>query len=550
MMAAPISCAAMPALILGPMLRWAGARAATIWVETDGPCTVEVQPEGLPPASGRTFAVAGHHYAIVCVPGLPEDAATPYSVALDGTSVWPEPDSPYPPSTLRTTPGSGTVRVAFGSCRVFADPAETAHGPDALRAFAASGEVEAHHALVLLGDQVYADEVSPETREFIRARRDVSEPPGETIADFEEYTRLYRESWSDPPIRWLLSTISTAMIFDDHDIIDDWNTSLAWIERMRATDWWDRRIVGGLMAYILYQHWGNLHPDDLEEDAVYRDVVASDDGGQILREYAFRCDREIEGTRWSYARDIGRTRLVMIDSRAGRVLTPGARQMVDDDEWRWISEHARGDVDHLLFGTSLPLLMAPSLHHLEAWSEAVANGRWGSRASRMGERVRRAADLEHWPSFQRSFVALCELLREIGAGRHGTAPASIVVLSGDVHHAYLAQMGFPRGSGVTSTVWQATCSPFRNPLAPRERRGVRFAFSRTAMRIGQALSRAAGVAPPPVGWKFEEGDPRFDNQLAMLVMNGRHSRMRLNRAVPGEGNAEPVLEPTAEHELA
>ena len=50
-------------------------------------------------------------------------------------------------------------------------------------------------------------------------------PPGETIADFEEYTRLYRESWSEPHIRWLLSTVPTAMIFDDHDIIDDWNTS-------------------------------------------------------------------------------------------------------------------------------------------------------------------------------------------------------------------------------------------------------------------------------------------------------------------------------------
>ena len=123
-----------------------------------------------------------------------------------------------------------------------------------------SDPAEWPHAVLLLGDQVYADEVSPDTLEFIRSRRDTSEPPGETIADFEEYTRLYLEAWSDPPIRWLLSTVPSAMIFDDHDVIDDWNTSIDWLEEMRATDWWDRRVVGAFMAYALYQHWGNLSP--------------------------------------------------------------------------------------------------------------------------------------------------------------------------------------------------------------------------------------------------------------------------------------------------
>ncbi|MDQ3821879.1 MAG: hypothetical protein M3321_01395, partial [Actinomycetota bacterium] len=63
------------------------------------------------------------------------------------------------------------------------------------------------------------------TREFIASRRDVHRPPYEDVADFEEYTRLYRESWSEPVMRWLLSTIATAMIFDDHDVHDDWNIS-------------------------------------------------------------------------------------------------------------------------------------------------------------------------------------------------------------------------------------------------------------------------------------------------------------------------------------
>jgi PPOX class probable F420-dependent enzyme len=58
-----------------------------VWVETDAACEVEVRAGGAA-AVERTFEVEGHHYAIVRVGGLPENAATPYQVALDGDTVW------------------------------------------------------------------------------------------------------------------------------------------------------------------------------------------------------------------------------------------------------------------------------------------------------------------------------------------------------------------------------------------------------------------------------------------------------------------------------
>src|SRR3712207_8202677 len=45
--------------------------------------------------------------------------------------------------------------------------------------------------------------------------------------------------------------------------------------------------------------------------------------------------------------------------------------MLDDHEWAWLEEQCRGDVDHLLIASSLPVLMLPGLHDLEAWNEAV-----------------------------------------------------------------------------------------------------------------------------------------------------------------------------------
>ena len=174
----------------------------------------------------------------------------------------PSPDSDFPPSALRTHSASGAgadrLRLLPRPPYPHEPPLHVAARRARLRprgrraarrsryAWRDSEPDEWPHTVLLLGDQVYADEVSPDTLEFIRSRRDTSEPPGETISDFEEYTRLYREAWSDPPIRWLLSTVPSAMIFDDHDVIDDWNTSVEWVAEMRATDWWDRRIVGGL----------------------------------------------------------------------------------------------------------------------------------------------------------------------------------------------------------------------------------------------------------------------------------------------------------------
>jgi len=302
---------------------------------------------------------------------------------------------------------------------------------------------------------------------------------------------------------------------------------------MRASGWWDERIVGGFATYWLYQHMGNLAPAQLAEDEVYAMVrSAEDDAGPALREFAFRADREVAGTRWSFCRDFGRARLLMIDSRAGRVLDPPEeRSMLDPHEWAWMEEHAAGAFDHLLIGTSLPFLLAPGLHYLEAWNEAVCNGAWGHPAALLGEKLRQAIDLEHWAAFGTSLEHVGRIVRDVGTGALGPAPASIVGLSGDVHHAYLAEVGFPRGTGMRSAVYQATCSPFRNPLTPNQQRVIRFWFSWTGQVLGGLLARGSGVPRPPTRFRLAHESPMFENQLGTLELEGRRGRLRLERAI-------------------
>ncbi|MGW7338965.1 alkaline phosphatase D family protein [Streptomyces sp. NPDC054808] len=544
----------MAGLRLGPLLRYADGSCATVWVETSGPCTAEVRCADGARGTAGTFRVAGHHYALVPVDGLTPGTATEYEVLLDGASVWPPPDSRFPPSVIATPTDDDGMRAAFGSCRWAAPPAggKDAVGPDALDTLSARVAADPGGArpdvLLLLGDQVYADEVSDATRHWIAGRRDLDRPPGDQVADYEEYTRLYYESWLDPEVRWLLSTVPSCMIFDDHDVVDDWNTSAAWLADMRATDWWQERLLSGLMSYWVYQQLGNLSPDELAADPLYAAVRETPDGTAALRAFAARADADPTSVRWSYRRDFGRTRLLMVDSRAARVLEEDRRTMLDPGEAAWLREQimdGRGAYDHLLIDTSLPWLLPHLVHDVEAWNSAICGGERGARWARLGERIRRGADLEHWSAFPSSFTALGDLIAEAGTGPG--APATVSVLSGDVHHAYVAEPSWP-GRAPDARVAQLTCSPVHNSVPLSIRLGFRFGWSAPARALGRRIARHGRCAPPTVSWR-RTGGPWFGNQIMTLTLRGRSARLRLEQARANRDGTN-VLRMITDRELA
>ncbi|WP_030598888.1 alkaline phosphatase D family protein [Streptomyces fulvoviolaceus] len=547
----------MAELRLGPLLRYADGSSATVWVEASRPCTAEVRCADGARGEAPTFQVAGHHYALVPVSGFAPGTTRPYEVFLDGTRVWPLSDAPFsafPPSVIRTPSEDDSVRVAFGSCRWAAPPSGERDpvGPDALDTLASriAGDPagERPDVLLLLGDQVYADETSPATRRWLAARRDLSDPPGNQVADYEEYTHLYYESWLDPEVRWLLSTVPSCMIFDDHDVIDDWNTSAAWVEDIRATDWWRERLLSGLMSYWVHQHLGNLSPDELATDPLYAAVRETPDGTDELRAFACKADADPATVRWSYRRDFGRTRLLMVDTRAARVLDEQSRAMLDPGEARWLREQMLeepGSCDHLLIGTSLPWLLPHLVHDAEAWNAALCRGEKGARWARFGENLRRAADLEHWAAFPASFEALTALIAEAGSGPE--APATVLVLSGDVHHAYVAEPRWP-SDAPDARVLQLTCSPVHNSIPPYIRLGFRFGWSAVARALGRRFAAHGDCSRPPVSWR-KTGGPWFGNQLMTLTLRGRSALLRLEQAREVRGGR-PQLVTVTESEVA
>jgi hypothetical protein len=312
------------------------------------------------------------------------------------------------------------------------------------------------------------------------------------------------------------------MIFDDHDVRDDWNTSATWRHEMRAKPWWRDRVRSALASYWVYQHIGNIPAEDLAADADYHKVVEhGGDTWPLLAELADRADTESDGekgVRFSFRWDLGHSRFLMIDSRNGRILEDGSHLMLSESEFSWIERQAAapGRVDHLMIGTSVPWLLPHAIGALETVNE-IAAARPGWRG-RLGETIRRASDLEHWAAFRESFDRLTGMITRSAS----SGPATVSVLSGDVHHSYAARADLP--GDPPARVHQLTCSPVHNKIHWFVRPGFQLGWSRAARRLTERWALRAGAPPLPVAWERLAG-PVFGNTIATLDIDGQHAEV-------------------------
>lgn len=521
------------------MLRYTSQTEAVVWAELDCACTIEILGVRAP-----TFEVRGHHFALVILEDLDPGRDYPYEVHADGKKAWPPNDYPLPQPRIRTLPADSDVKLIFGSCRA-SGPHRPPHtfqrwwhprgkGVDALNAYAhrmaTQPAEEWPDSLLMLGDQLYADQPPPAVKEAVAGRQVHREGPSDALEDFEEFTIGYRYAWTRSQVRWLFSTVPTTMILDDHEIHDKWRTSRRWLDEKRQTSWYRDRVIGGLMAYWLYQHLGNLSPAGIRADPIYQRTLEGD-GESALREFAGRAEAEDGHTRFSFSLDLGPARIVAVDSRAGRVLDRGRRRIVGEDEWAWVKERSLGHGKHLLLASSVPFLMPAAMHYVEAWSEAVDEGAWGERLSFLGDRVRGLANLDHWPAFRRSFAEFEQLVCDIATGEGGEQPPeSLIMLGGDVHHCFSSEVSLPPTARATVTaIRQVVCSGLRKELELPERAVLAFGHSRLAEAIIGPIARSAGVRLPSLRWR-QTSPSFFRNQIGTLRFSERRVDLTLERA--------------------
>ncbi|WP_456866174.1 hypothetical protein [Galbibacter sp. BG1] len=85
-----------------------------------------------------------------------------------------------------------------------------------------------------------------------------NEPKTEELVKFnKELTAIKEFKRSLPLVRRALANIPTYMMFDDHEITDDWFISMHWVQNILKDSLSERIIQNGLSAFVVFQAWGN-----------------------------------------------------------------------------------------------------------------------------------------------------------------------------------------------------------------------------------------------------------------------------------------------------
>jgi hypothetical protein len=230
-----------------------------------------------------------------------------------------------------------------------------------------------------------------------------------------------------PAVRRVLANVPTYMIFDDHDVTDDWNLTARWRNRVQASPAGRRTVANALAAYWAFQGWGN-DPGQFgpEFTGTLRGHLA--DGGVAA---AARFDDLLWGfDRWSFAAPTTPV-TVCLDTRTQRAYDSpegGARLIGPagfDRIARLVEDSGHDRTQPLLLVSATPVC------GLE-----LAERRQKFLLGKVGPyRI----DFESWHANLRGLVDLMDFLTR------RLQLTTAVVLSGDVHYGMTIDVRFTVG---------------------------------------------------------------------------------------------------------
>lgn len=244
-----------------------------------------------------------------------------------------------------------------------------------------------------------------------------------------------------PKVRRLLAHLPTVMIFDDHDITDDWNMTAEW-EQVAYGHPFSRRIIGNaLIGYFIFQAWGNL-PEVFEPEVL------------PLAETCFsnrdeRCQDQLIDTllgfeQWHFTLPT-EPALVVMDNRtrrwrSGRNLGRPSGLL----NWEALSE-----LQQELLGRSAVILVSPT---------PIIGVKLVENVQRLfilaGKPL--LVDAENWMAHGGAANTLLNIFQ------HKQTPHNFTILSGDVHYSFAYDLALRDGGKDGPRIWQLTSSGIKN----------------------------------------------------------------------------------------
>nr|CAA6822480.1 MAG: PhoD-like phosphatase [uncultured Thiotrichaceae bacterium] len=263
-----------------------------------------------------------------------------------------------------------------------------------------------------------------------------------------------------------LAHVPVYMIFDDHDVTDDWNLTRGWEESAYGQPF-SRRIIGNaLIGYLLCQGWGNT-PDKFPVDLLdqVRDVLEHD----TQQKHDDLVDLLLKFRGWNYSLET-QPKLVVLDTRTQRWRSEyGEGEPSGLMDWEALS-----DLQQELIGQDAVILVSPPPIFGVKLIEVIQRiFTWFGYAL--------TVDAENWMSHRGAAQVILNIFR------HPRTPKNFVILSGDVHYSFAYDVRL-RDHEESPKIWQITSS------------GIKGTFPEKLLLIFDRLNRWLFASHSPLNW--------------------------------------------------
>ncbi len=331
-----------------------------------------------------------------------------------------------------------------------------------------------------------------------------------------------------PAVARALANVATYMIFDDHDVTDDWNLSQKWINRVYTKPMGVQVIRNALCAYALFQGWGNdpaaftggRNAELLQSIATRFGQPAGpypkgDDNPmhRLLGLVTATADQQV---RWNYQVPSPASLMVVLDTRTRRKFAGQGYQPPDllgQNRDAQLPAGPLTDGREMLFVISAAPVIGADVIDSIGWPaaqvaiDAVHLGKGldgqGFDLGEIGEEYKKQPRPNvGTEKYAAEGWSANEIAREEFVKRLATYPAS-AILSGDVHFSSTVVMDhYRKGVAKPSRIVQLTCSPARNQFKAVVKLLVRQNPVLQTVAGALSISRLAWAGASPVVLPF------------------------------------------------
>lgn len=283
-------------------------------------------------------------------------------------------------------------------------------------------------------------------------------------------------------IRRLFANLPTYMIFDDHEITDDWNINAQWKQAVRESPLGKHVVANGLSAYFSFQAWGN-EPNIFGKTFISKIKKHFLDlrNGHMMISYEEWVDLLWNHQPWHFVTPTI-PRAIFLDTRTMREYgdrpcmdrqpakeSISPPQLVNEHEYKALTKQL--EVCGWEKGDGLIIVSPTPVVGFDYIEKVIVQ--FLPSLEKMGSQVQTIFDVEAWRYNGKGLTKFLNQLAE-------WSPKNPVILSGDVHYSFSVNSTFTFMDGKELDVKQITSSPIKN---------MSFKNLGTLMKVTTALSQ-------------------------------------------------------------